>query len=67
MLVAAFFAVAFYTANYLIYAFFLTAAIVFYEWFAAGEQLGAGGERLLAAVIGLVLAGIGVWLTGLSR
>ena len=67
MLVAAFFAVAFYTANYLIYAFFLTAAIVFYEWFAAGEQLGAGGERLLAAVIGLVLAGIGVWLTELSR
>ena len=67
MLAAAFFAVAFYTANYLIYAFFLTAAIVFYEWFAAGEQLGAGGERLLAAVIGLVLAGIGVWLTELSR
>ena len=56
LLVAAFFTAAFYTANYLIYAFFLTSGIVFYEWFAAGEQVGAGGERLLAALIGVALA-----------
>jgi len=68
LLVAAFFTAAFYSANYLIYAFFLTSGIVFYEWFAAGEQLGAGGERLLAAVAGLLLAFVGIWLmTVLSR
>ena len=68
LLVAAFFTAAFYSANYLIYAFFLTSAIVFYEWFAAGEQLGAGGERLLAAAVGLPLAFAGIWLvTTLSR
>jgi Fusaric acid resistance protein-like len=62
LLVAAFFTAAFYTANYLIYAFFLTSGIVFYEWFAAGEQVGAGGERLLAAVIGVALAFVGTSL-----
>ena len=68
LLAAAFFTAAFYSANYLIYAFFLTAGIVFYEWFAAGEQLGAGGERLLAAAIGVVLAFIGIWLmTAIQR
>jgi len=68
LLVAAFFTAAFYSANYLIYAFFLTSGIVFYEWFAAGEQLGAGGERLLAAVVGLLLAFVGIRLmTVLSR
>jgi len=68
LLVAAFFTAAFYSANYLIYAFFLTSGIVLYEWFAAGEQLGAGGERLLAAVVGLLLAFVGIWLmTVLSR
>jgi len=62
MLVAAFLLVAFYSANYLIYAFFLTSAIVFYEWFAAGEQMGAGGQRLLAAGIGVALAFAGIRL-----
>jgi fusaric acid resistance family protein len=65
LLVAAFFTAAFYSANYLIYAFFLTSGIVFYEWFAAGEQLGAGGERLLAAVVGLVLAFAGIGLVAI--
>ena len=67
LLVAAFFTAAFYSANYLIYAFFLTAVIVFYEWFAAGEQLGAGGQRLLAAVIGLGLAFGGIGLMAMLR
>lgn len=62
MLVAAFFTVVFYSANYTIYAFFLTAVIVFYEWFATGEQVGAGGQRLLAAVIGVALAIVGIGL-----
>ena len=68
LLLAAFFTAAFYSANYLIYAFFLTSGIVFYEWFAAGERLGAGGERLFAAMVGLVLSFIGIALmTVLSR
>lgn len=68
LLVAAFLTAAFYSANYLIYAFFLTSGIVFYEWFAAGEQLGAGAERLLAAAIGVALAFIGNWLmTAIQR
>ena len=62
MLVAAFFTVVFYSANYTIYAFFLTAVIVFYEWFATGEQVSAGGQRLLAAVIGVALAIVGIGL-----
>jgi hypothetical protein len=60
LLVAAFFTVAFYAANYLIYAFFLTVTIVFYEWFGAGEQMGAAGQRLLAAAIGVLLALLGI-------
>lgn len=56
MLVATFGAVAFYSANYLIYAFFLTNAVLIYYWFDTDEALSGPPTRLLATAIGLALA-----------
>ena len=56
MLVGAFGAVAFYSANYMIYAFFLTNAVLMYYWFDTDEALSGPPTRLLATIIGLALA-----------
>ncbi len=61
-LVGTFGAVAFYNANYMIYAFFLTNAVLLYYWFAADQNVSEATERLAATVIGIALAiaGVGV-------
>jgi hypothetical protein len=64
MLVCTFGAVAFYSANYMIYAFFLSNAVLIYYWFDTDEQLSGPPLRLLATFIGLALAlgGIGLMM-----
>jgi uncharacterized membrane protein YccC len=61
-LVGTFGAVAFYGANYMIYAFFLTNAVLLYYWFAADHNVSEATQRLAATVIGIALAfaGMGV-------
>ena len=46
---------AFYTANYMIYAFFLTNAVMAYYWVDTDESLSEVPTRLLATVIGIAL------------
>lgn len=67
MLVCTFGAVAFYSANYMIYAFFLTNAVLSYYWFDTDEQLSGPPTRLLATIIGLALAFGGIGLTTLRQ
>lgn len=55
-LVAVFGAVAFYYANYLIYAFFLTNAVLLYYSLAVGQDVSGAALRLAATVIGIALA-----------
>lgn len=56
MLIGTFGAVAFYSANYMIYAFFLTNAVLMYYWLDTDEALSGPPTRLLATIIGLALA-----------
>jgi Fusaric acid resistance protein-like len=56
VLVAAFGAVAFYNANYMIYAFFLTNAVLLYYWLAADHDVSGPALRLAATIIGIALA-----------
>ncbi|WP_040491180.1 FUSC family protein [Ilumatobacter nonamiensis] len=67
MLVSSFGAVAFYSANYMIYAFFLTNAVLIYYWFDTDEQLSGPPTRLLATLIGLALAFVGIGLMRLRQ
>jgi uncharacterized membrane protein YccC len=55
-LVATFGTVAFYQANYAIYAFFLTNTVLLYYWLATGHDLDGPGQRLIATILGLGLA-----------
>jgi uncharacterized membrane protein YccC len=64
-LVGTFGAVAFYHANYLIYAFFLTNAVLLYYWLAADHDVSAATERLAATAIGIALAFGGMGLISL--
>jgi uncharacterized membrane protein YccC len=64
-LVGAFGAVAFYQANYLIYAFFLTTAVLLYYWLAADHTVSEATQRLAATVIGIALAFAGTGLISL--
>ncbi|MGB0099815.1 MAG: FUSC family protein [Nocardioides sp.] len=54
--------VAFYRANYLIYAFFMTQAVVIYYGHEVGDFGEAGGQRILGVLLGVVigLVGLGV-------
>lgn len=54
-MIALFFAIALYSANYLIYAFFLTNSVVLYYHLAVPEVSDAA-LRLAAAIIGIALA-----------
>jgi uncharacterized membrane protein YccC len=65
--VATFGAVACYRANYMIYAFFLTNAVLMYYWLATAHEVGVPGQRLIATVIGIALALAGVAVMGLVR
>jgi uncharacterized membrane protein YccC len=49
-------AVAFYYANYLIYAFLLTNAVLLYYSLAAGQDVSGPALRLAATLIGIALA-----------
>lgn len=54
--------VAFYRANYMIYAFFMTQAVVIYYGHEVGNFNEAGGQRILGVLLGVVigLVGLGV-------
>lgn len=66
-LVAAVGAVACYHANYLIYAFFLTNAVMAYYWLAVDHEMSGPGVRLAATAIGITLALAGAGLLVLRR
>lgn len=65
MVIAVFGAVVFYSANYLIYAVFLTSAVLMYYWFDSDHQLSSAPLRVLATLIGAGLAFTGVGLMAL--
>lgn len=67
MVIGTFGAVAFYSANYLIYAFFLTNAVLTYYWLAVDHELSGPGIRLVDTVIGIGLAIGGVGLVTLVK
>ena len=54
--------VMFYKANYLIYAFFMTQAVVVYYGFAVDDFTQAGGQRILGVLLGVVIGLIGLGL-----
>jgi hypothetical protein len=60
--------VAFYHANYAIYAFVLANTVLLYYWLATGHDLDGPGQRLIATILGLGLGLIEVVLMeGLRR
>jgi Fusaric acid resistance protein-like len=61
-LIAGFGAVAFYRANYMIYAFFLTNAVMLYYWLAVDHAVSGPALRLTATIIGIALALAGMAL-----
>jgi Fusaric acid resistance protein-like len=65
VLIVTFGAVAFYTANYMIYAFFLTNAVLLYYWLAVDHQVSGPAQRLTATLIGIALALGGMALVAL--
>jgi hypothetical protein len=65
VLIATFGAVAFYSANYMIYAFFLTNAVLLYYWLAVDHEVSGPAQRLTATVIGIALAIGGMVLVAL--
>lgn len=54
--------VMFYKANYMIYAFFMTQAVVVYYGFAVDDFTEAGGQRVLGVLLGVVIGLIGLGL-----
>jgi uncharacterized membrane protein YccC len=54
--------VVFYKANYMIYAFFMTQAVVVYYGFAVDDFTEAGGQRVLGVLLGVVIGLIGLGL-----
>ncbi|WP_430648121.1 FUSC family protein [Agromyces sp. GXS1127] len=56
MIIGAFGAVAFYSANYMIYAFFLTNAVLSYYWLAVDHEMSGPGIRIVDTLIGIALA-----------
>jgi uncharacterized membrane protein YccC len=54
--------VVFYKANYMIYAFFMTQAVVAYYGFAVDDFTEAGGQRVLGVLLGVVIGLIGLGL-----
>jgi uncharacterized membrane protein YccF (DUF307 family) len=65
VLIATFGAIVFYTANYMIYAFFLTNAVLLYYWLAVDHQVSGPAQRLTATIIGIALALGGMALVAL--
>jgi len=65
VLIATYGAVAFYHANYMIYAFFITNAVLAYYWLATDHAVSTAGTRVLATVIGIALAVGGMCLVAL--
>ena len=65
VLIATFGAVALYSANYLIYAFFLTNAVLLYYWLALDHEVSGPAQRLTATIIGIALALGGMALVAL--
>ncbi|MGZ0712699.1 FUSC family protein (plasmid) [Coraliomargarita sp. W4R53] len=61
-LVATALCVMFYAANYLIYAFFMTQAVVAYYGHDVGSFELAGGERVLGVLLGVAIGLIGLGL-----
>ena len=64
MLIALFGAVAFYSANYTIYAFFITNTVLLYYWLATDHAASEPAIRLAGTVIGIALAFIGMAVVG---
>jgi len=56
VVIATFGAIAFYSANYMIYAFFLTNAVLLYYWLATDHEVSGPSQRLAATIIGIALA-----------
>ena len=56
MVIGAFGAVVFYSANYLIYAFFLTNAVLTYYWLAVDHEMSGPGVRIIDTLVGIGLA-----------
>lgn len=54
--------VVFYSANYMIYAFFMTQAVVVYYGLEVGSFTLAGGQRVLGVLLGVVIGLIGLAL-----
>jgi uncharacterized membrane protein YccC len=54
--------VMFYKVNYMIYAFFMTQAVVVYYGFAVDDFTEAGGQRVLGVLLGVVIGLIGLGL-----
>ena len=65
VVIATFGAVAFYSANYMIYAFFLTNAVLLYYWLAVDHEVSGPAVRLTATIIGIALALGGMALVAL--
>lgn len=65
--IGAFGSVAFYRANYLIYAFFLTVTVLLYYDFVVGQDLEGPARRLVAMLIGIGLALLGSTLVEALR
>ena len=65
VLIATYGAVAFYHANYMIYAFFITNAVLTYYWLATDHAVSTADTRILATVIGIALAVGGMSLVAL--
>lgn len=65
MMIGAFGAVAFYSANYMIYAFFLTNAVLTYYWLAVDHEMSGPGIRIVDTLVGIVLAIAGAALVAL--
>ena len=68
MLIAAFGTIAFYSANYMIYAFFFaTNAVLLYYWLAVHPEVSGPARRLAATIIGIALALGGMALVALRQ
>jgi uncharacterized membrane protein YccC len=65
VLIATFAAIVFYRANYMIYAFFLTNAVMLYYWLAVDHKVSGPALRLTATIIGIALALAGMALVAL--
>ena len=64
MLIATLGAIAFYSANYTIYAFFITNAVLLYYWLATDHAASTPGTRIAGTVVGIALAFVGTAVVG---